>query len=92
MQLHPAEATETEKASDESDPPKDEKVLRYDSQSLRKANELRWELLMDQCMNALGKTNEMVQNDIKSADWKVLIVTVLKHKTSASNVWIVPGS
>ena len=83
-----AEATEAEKVVDGSDPKTDKETIRYDSKSLREANELRWELVLDQCMESLGKTTKMVELDLKSADWKILIAAVLKHKTSASNGWI----
>ena len=39
-------------------------------------------------MAALGKTNEVAQSDIKSADWKIRIASVLKSKTGAPNAWI----
>jgi hypothetical protein len=39
-------------------------------------------------MQTLNKTDQDTTNDIKSADWKILIAAVLKSKTSATNVWI----
>lgn len=64
------------------------KVPRYDGESLREANELSWELALEQCMQSLGKTADDRTKDIKSAPWKILIAVALKQKTSATNVWI----
>lgn len=63
-------------------------VPRYDGESLREANELRWEMLLDKGLLALGKDAKMIAADIKSAEWKVMLATLLKQKTSATNVWI----
>ena len=83
-----AEAAEAEKLQNENESGADSKIPFYDGETLREANELRWELILEKCMSALGKTNEVAQSDIKSADWKILIASVLKSKTSASNAWI----
>ncbi|MDQ8209886.1 hypothetical protein QEH52_20375, partial [Coraliomargarita sp. SDUM461003] len=64
------------------------KVPRYDGATLQEANELRWELVLEQCMQTLNKTDDDATKEMKSADWKILIAAVLKCKTSASNVWI----
>ncbi|MGJ8654650.1 MAG: transposase [Opitutaceae bacterium] len=79
-----AEAVDT--SEDEDEPSK--KVPRYDGATLQEANELRWELVLEQCLEALNKTPNDSAKDIKSADWKILIAAVLKCKTSATNVWI----
>ena len=39
-------------------------------------------------MKRLKKTPADIMEEIKSADWKILIAAVLKCKTSATNVWI----
>ena len=64
------------------------KVPRYDGETLREANELRWEMALEQCMQASGKTAEDCVRDIKSAEWKIAVATALKQTTSATNVWI----
>ncbi len=79
-----AEAADT--SEDKDEPSK--KVPRYDGATLQEANELRWELVLEQCMETLNKTSNDSAKDIKSADWKILIAAVLKYKTSATNVWI----
>ena len=83
-----AEAAETEKLLNENECETDSKIPYYDGETLREANELRWELMLEKCMAALEKTTEMARSDIKSADWKILIAAVLKSKTSAPNGWI----
>jgi hypothetical protein len=49
------------------------KVPRYDGATLQEANELRWELLLDACMKLLKKTPADSMQEIKSADWKILL-------------------
>ena len=73
-------------SEDEDEPTK--KVPRYDGATLQEANELRWELALEQCMGRLKKTQADIIKEIKSADWKILIAAALKCKTSATNVWI----
>lgn len=63
-------------------------VPRYDGERLREANELRWEMLLDKGLSAMGKDAESISGDLKSADWKVTLACLLKLKTSATNVWI----
>lgn len=85
-----AEAKAETEASDVTDvtDATEKKVLRYDGDSLREANELRWELALEHCMRAMSKTTEDRNKDKKSAEWKIVIAAVLKQKTSATNVWI----
>lgn len=64
------------------------KVPRYDGGTLPEANELRWELALEQCLQALGKAPLDCKQSIKSADWKIRIAAALKKKTSATSVWI----
>ncbi|CAA6696134.1 MULTISPECIES: transposase [unclassified Lentimonas] len=65
-----------------------EEVPRYDGERLREANELRWEMLLDKGLSALGKDTTSIDGDLKSADWKVTLACLLKLKSSATNVWI----
>ena len=78
---------EVASASEDEDEPS-KKVARYDGATLHEANVLRWELALEQCMKRLKKTPADIMEEIKSADWKILIAAVLKCKTSATNVWI----
>jgi hypothetical protein len=78
---------EVASASEDEDEPS-KKVARYDGAKLHEANLLRWELALEQCMKRLKKTPADIMEEIKSADWKILIAAVLKCKTSATNVWI----
>ena len=82
-----AEAAD-EAASEEEDREPTKKVIRYDGATLHEANELRWELVLEQCMEALDKSPTDITAETKSADWKVLIAAVLKCKTNATNPWI----
>ncbi|MFT4901190.1 MAG: putative transposase [Lentimonas sp.] len=63
-------------------------VPRYDGSTLQEANELMWEHVLEECLQSLEKGPADIQQDLKSAEWKVLIAAVLKCKTSATNVWI----
>lgn len=80
-----------EEASEESEASEDEgdkKLPRYDGETLREANELQWELVLERSLQTLGKTMDDCAQDKKSADWKVLVAALMKEKTSATNVWI----
>lgn len=63
-------------------------AVRYDGKELREANELKWELFLERGLHALGKNAVAIRSDKKSATWKVLLATVIKRRTSATNVWI----
>jgi len=63
-------------------------VPRYDGESLREANELRWEMLLEKGLLAMNKSAGSIAGDLKSAAWKVRLAALLKQKTSATNVWI----
>jgi REP element-mobilizing transposase RayT len=63
-------------------------VDRYYGEGLREANELRWEMLLDKGLSALGKNGECIATDLKSARWKVLLATLLKQKSSVTNAWL----
>ena len=65
-----------------------EAIPRYDGKSLREANELRWEMLLEKGLSAMGKDAKSITTDLKSANWKVMLATLLKQKSSATNVWI----
>jgi len=59
-----------------------------DGESLREANELRWEMLLKKGLSAIDKGAQSIAEDLKSANWKVMLATPLEQKTSATNVWI----
>ncbi len=65
-----------------------ERIPSYDGQRLREANQLRWEMLLDAGLAALGKDTQSITTDLKSAQWKVMLACLLKQKSSATNVWI----
>lgn len=66
----------------------DTAVRRYDGKSLREANELRWEMLLERGLSAVGKDAKSISEDLKSANWKVMLAALMKQKTSARNAWI----
>lgn len=61
---------------------------RYDGRDLREANILKWELFLERGLTELGKDSRAIREDLKSAEWKVMLAAVLKRHTSAPNVWI----
>ena len=65
-----------------------EAVDRYYGEGLRKANRLRWEMLLEKGLEFVGKDRSSIDADLKSARWKVMLAAVLKRKTSATNAWI----
>jgi len=78
-----------EEANRESELSEDEgekRLPRYDGETLREANELQWELLLERCLLALDKTIDDCVKDKKTSEWKVLVAALLKEKTSATNV------
>ena len=60
----------------------------YDGKDLREANELKWELYLERGLAQLGKDATAIREDLKSAEWKVMLAAVMKRYTSATNVWI----
>lgn len=54
----------------------------------RAAREMRWEALLEECLQVLAKDSEDVTRDAKSADWKVAVATFLKRRAMASNPWL----
>ena len=60
----------------------------YDGKDLREANELKWELFLRRGLAHLGKNATAIREDLKSAEWKVMLAAIMKRYTSATNVWI----
>jgi REP element-mobilizing transposase RayT len=60
----------------------------YDGKDLREANELKWELFLERGLAYFGKDAAEIREDLKSAEWKVMLAAVMKRFTSATNVWI----
>jgi len=53
----------------------------FEDRSLSKANELIWESLLECAMAHFGKTNTDIESNIKSANWKAGIASLLKKRT-----------
>jgi hypothetical protein len=66
----------------------DRQAVFLEGRELQEANELQWESLLERGLNAASKSNTDIQNERKSADWKIWIAYQLKHYSSASNLWI----
>ena len=63
-------------------------AIRLEGKELQEANELQWEAILNRGLKILGKDIADVTNERKSASWKVWIASVLKQRSSATNVWI----
>jgi REP element-mobilizing transposase RayT len=63
-------------------------LARYDGAELQEANELKWEMLLERGLAVMGKDTNAILHDKKSEQWKILLATVIKRHTSATNVWI----
>jgi len=66
----------------------DRQAVLLEGASLQEANELQWEALLQRGLQAADKGAADIQSERKSADWKVWIAYLLKHRSSASNIWI----
>ena len=63
-------------------------MLHLEAREVQELNELGWESTLEECLRTLRKTNSDIENDRKSAEWKLAIAQVLKERTSARNGWI----
>jgi hypothetical protein len=45
-------------------------------------------LFLERGLTELGKDTAAIRDDLKSANWKVMLASALKRSTSATNVWI----
>ncbi len=52
-------------------------ALRLEGKELREANELQWAAMLDRALCCLEKTKSDIENNLKSADWKVWIAEQL---------------
>lgn len=52
------------------------------------ANEIRWNHILDKCLDIVEKNSRDIKTDKKSVHWKVLIALFMKYNTSVSNVWL----
>jgi hypothetical protein len=66
----------------------DRQAVLLEGAELQEANELQWESLLKRGLNAAEKSNVDIEGDRKSAVWKIWIAYHLKHRSSASNLWI----
>ena len=55
---------------------------------MSEANDIRWTLTLKRCLTIVGKDKKEIEQDTKSADWKVLIALFMKDYTSVANTWL----
>lgn len=46
---------------------------------------LKWELYLERGLAQFGKDATAIREDLKSADWKLMLTAVMKRYTSATN-------
>lgn len=66
----------------------DERSDRIAGQDFAELREHRWQRMLDDLLADAGKTTEDVENDRKSAKWKIRIARHLRAHSSATNKWI----
>ncbi len=59
-----------------------------EGKDLSEANEIRWTLTLKRCLRIVDKDIKEIEQDKKSADWKVLIALFMKDHTSVANTWL----
>jgi hypothetical protein len=59
-----------------------------EGKDLSEANEIRWSLILKRCLSIVEKDKQDIQQDKKSADWKVLVALFMKDHTSVPNTWL----
>lgn len=63
-------------------------IRHFEGGDLQEVNRLRWETMLNECMNILGKSKTDIESDRKTASWKVMIAYFMKEHTGVSNVWL----
>lgn len=62
--------------------------IRMEGKELHEVNQLLWEAILSDGLEAAGKNVDDIRADRKSAPWKIAIAAELKLKTSAPSTWI----
>lgn len=65
-----------------------QEMIRMEGKELREVNELLWESVLFDGLDAASKDADAIANDRKSAPWKIKIAAHLKCQTSAPSTWI----
>jgi putative transposase len=60
----------------------------FEGKDLQEVNQIRWKHELDKALDLLGKANDVIQAEKKSASWKVMVACALKQRCSAPNKWI----
>lgn len=60
----------------------------WETDGAREIHEQQWRERIDECLRKIQKTAAEVQNDRKSAGWKIGVADELKRSTQAPNGWI----
>jgi putative transposase len=59
-----------------------------EGKDLSEANGIRWNLVLKTCLSIAEKDKRDIQQDKKSAEWKVLVALFMKDHTSVPNTWL----
>ncbi len=63
-------------------------AVTLEKEELGDFNRTQWELMLEGCMNALGKTKEDILRDDKSAAWKKAIASKMRRRSSVTGSWL----
>jgi putative transposase len=63
-------------------------VVRLETEALAELNRTEWDVLLEVCLKALGKTREDLQRDGNSVNWKKAIASRLRESTSVKSAWL----
>ena len=60
----------------------------WETTGKREIQQLQWNTLVLQCLDALGQSSDTAEQDRKSAPWKIAVAAYLKQRTQAGNAWL----
>lgn len=62
--------------------------VRLEREELSNLNRDRWQVLIEKCLDRLGKSLDDARSERFSTDWKLAIASKLKRETSVTNAWL----
>jgi len=65
-----------------------EKGTPWGGEEMAELREAKWERVLEEKLEKIGKTLEEAKKSPKSAEWKVEIAGALRNQTTATNIWI----
>jgi REP element-mobilizing transposase RayT len=60
----------------------------WDASGAQEIRESSWQEVLERCLKRLGKGRKEIEQERKSAAWKVAIATFMKQKTQVNNRWL----